>query len=302
MGCITVRSGRTAVVERFGKFHDIKGPGFHFMNPFTKSVAARLDMRLQQLRVVCESKTEDNVFVKITVSIHYRIVKDAVDKAYYEMSNPIDQIRAYVFDVVRAEVPKKTLDEIFVVKEELAAAIKCALQKTMSDYGFEIMATPVTDIDPDHNVKCALNEKTRQMNLKLAMTEKAEADKIVAILAAEGQAETTRIQASADADAKHAAGQGLSRQRQAIVDGLAESVKHFQKGVTDVGSKDVMDLIMITQYFDMMQHIGCAKNKGTNTIFITHSPGAVSDVAAQLRQGFLEGKAATSPAEPDARG
>lgn len=296
MGTVTVKSGQTAIVERFGKFHSVKEPGFHWLNPFTQKVATKLDMRLQQLGVVCESKTADNVFVKITVSIHYRIVKDRVDRAYYEMSNPVDQIRAYVFDVVRAEVPKKTLDEVFVVKEELAGAIKVALQRTMTEYGFEIIATPVTDIDPDHTVKVALNERTRQLNLKLAMQEKAEADKMVAILKAEGLAETTRIQASADADAKHAAGQGLSRQRQAIIDGLANSVRDFQEGVSDVSSKDVMDLIMITQYFDMMHNIGCAPNKGTNTIFIPHSPGAVTEIAGQIRQGFLEGKAASASA------
>lgn len=293
MGCMIVRSGETAIVERFGKFYDVKDAGLHFINPITMRTAATMDMRLQQLRVVCESKTEDNVFVRITVSIHYRIVKDAVGKAYYEMSNPVDQIRAYVFDVVRAEVPKKTLDEIFVVKEELAGAIKVALEKTMSNYGFQIMATPVTDIDPDPAVKIALNERTRQLNLKFAAQEKAEADKIVAIFHAEGKAETTRIQAAAEADAKHAQGQGLSRQRQAIVEGLAQSVKDFQEGVTDVNSKDVMDLIMITQYFDMMHSIGCSPTKGTNTIFIPHSPSSVGDVASQLRQGFMEAKAAS---------
>jgi regulator of protease activity HflC (stomatin/prohibitin superfamily) len=201
-----------------------------------------------------------------------------------------------VFDVVRAEVPHKSLDEIFVVKEELSAAIKCALRKTMEKYGFEIVATPVIDIDPDREVKHALNEKTRQLNLRLAMQEKAEADKMVAILKAEGLAETTRIQAAADADSKHKAGEGLSRQRQAIIDGLAESVKHFQEGVADVSSKDVMDLIMITQYFDMMHSIGCAE-KGSNTIFIPHSPSSVGDIAQQLRQGFMEGNASTAAAK-----
>jgi len=293
MGCMIVRSGETAIIERWGKFHHVMDPGLHAINPLTDKCAATLDMRLQQLKVVCESKTADNVFVVITVSIHYRIVKDAVDKAYYEMSDPVGQIRAYVYDVVRSEVPKKTLDEIFVLKEELAGAIKIALESTMTAYGFQIMATPVTDIDPDHTVKVALNERTRQLNLKFAMQEKAESEKIVAIFAAEGRAETTRIQALAEADAKHAQGQGLSRQRQAIVEGLAQSVKDFQEGVADVCSKDVMDLIMITQYFDMMHNIGCSPNKGTNTIFIPHNPGAVADIAGQLRQGFLEGKAAS---------
>merc|ERR1719456_2016147 len=181
-----------------------------------------MDMRLQQLKIRCESKTKDNVFVIIQVSIHYRIVQDRVDKAFYELSQPEEQIRAYVFDVVRAEVPRKTLDEIFIVKEELAAAIKVQLQNTMESYGFQIMATPVTDIDPDVNVKAALNERTRQLNLKYAMQEKAEAEKIVAVCKAEGQAETTRIQAQADADAKHAAGQAETTRIQAQADADAK--------------------------------------------------------------------------------
>lgn len=293
MGCVIVKEGNKTIIERFGRFVEVLEPGFHWRNPIGLKKAKVMNMRLQQLAVKVQSKTRDNVFVDLMVSVHYRVLPDSVDRAYYEMNDPEGQIRAYVFDVVRAEVPHKTLDEIFIVKEELSQAIKIALKNTMEKYGFEIVATPVVDIDPDREVKYALNEKTKQLNLRLAMQEKAQADKMVAILKAEGLAETTRIQAAADADSKHKAGEGLSRQRQAIIDGLAESVKLFQEGVADVSSKDVMDLIMITQYFDMMHSIGTAE-KGSNTIFIPHSPSNVGDIAQQLRQGFLEGNAATA--------
>merc|ERR1712048_1256865 len=153
------------------------------------------------------------------------------------------------------------------------------------------MATPVTDIDPDHAVKRSLNQMNEQKNLKEAMREKAESDAIVRIKNAEAEGAEMRIKAEADAEAKYQSGLGLSRQRKAIVDGLSESVQLFQQGVQGVDAKTVMDLIMITQYFDMMEKIGCSKNKGTNTLFIPNSPGEVHNFAAQLRQGMLEAQA-----------
>jgi len=297
MGCfISVPSGSVGIVERFAKFDRVISPGFNCIVPCCES-AFTMDMRVQQLQVRCTTKTHDNVFVTIEVVIQYRILQSKVMQARYELSDPSSQIRAYVHDVVRAEVPKKTLDEVFIVKEELAGAIRNQLKITMEKFGFEIINTPVTDIDPDANVKMALNEKARQENLKLAAEQKAEGDKIAKTLGAEAEANEIRIKAEAEADAKHQAGLGLSRQRQAIVDGLSESVQQFQKGVKGVDSKTVMDLILVTQYFDMMQHIGCSKNRGTNTIFIPHNPSNVADISAQIRQGFMEGKLGGKAAE-----
>lgn len=296
--CISIQSGQVGAVEKWGKFSHVVQPGLNFINPCTSAVR-KVDMRLQQLKVVSVTKTLDNVFVSIEVSIHYRILPEFVKESIYEMSNPEQQIRAYVHDVVRAEVPKKTLDEIFVVKEELAFAIKTQLKTTMEKYGYEINATPVTDIDPDRNVKAALNEKTRQMRLKEAAEETAEGTKIVRTLEAEAHANEIRIRAEAEADAKYQSGLGLSRQRQAIVDGLSESVRHFQEGVPGVDSKTVMDLILVTQYFDMMQHIGTSKTRGTNTIFIPHNPANVADISSQIRQGFMESSAAPLETEKD---
>jgi len=295
--CTSVSTGHIGIVEKWGKFSNLQKPGCVILVPCRDQMVKVVDMRLRQLYLKCESKTKDNVFVTIEVSVHYRVVKDKVKESYYELSLPKDQIRAYVFDVVRAEVPKKTLDEIFEDKEELALAVKDSLCKTMSTYGYQIVATPVTDIAPDREVKHALNQKQVQKNLRAGMEEKAMADKMVQICNAEARAEEIRIHAQAEADAKFHAGEGLSRQRQAIVDGLAESVKHFKLCNDEVDAKEVMDLIMLTQYFDMMQTIGTSKT-GTNTIFIPHNPAAVGDLASQLRQGFLEGAACKDLKQP----
>jgi len=288
--CISVRSGEVGLVEKWGRFSHICEPGLNCINPFSTKVIP-VDMRVRQLKVECTTKTSDNVFVRIEVCVHYRILEEKVREAFYELSFPEQHIKSYVHDVVRTLVPRKTLDEVFIVKEELANAIKIQLKSTMEEYGFEIKATPVTAIDPNENVKVALNEKTRQLRLKEAAEEQAKGQKLVKTLEAEALANEIRIRAEAEADAKHQAGMGLSRQRQAIIDGLSESVKLFKQGVEGVDSKTVMDLIMITQYFDMMQQIGCSKTRGTNTIFIPHNPSNVADISSQIRQSMLEANA-----------
>jgi regulator of protease activity HflC (stomatin/prohibitin superfamily) len=244
------------------------------------------------LNVRCESKTKDNVFVHIEVSVQYKVIDPVL--SYYKLDDSKAQIRAYVFDVIRSEVPKQTLDQVFEEKENLSRAVQHQLEDMLKEYGFQIRATPVTDIDPDHTVKRSLNQMNEQKNLKDAMREKAESDAIVKIRNAEAVGQEMRIKAEADAEAKYQAGLGLSRQRKAIVDGLSESVQLFQDGVPGVNSKTVMDLIMITQYFDMMEKIGCTKNKGTNALFIPNSAGGVHDFAAQLRQGMMEANAVAS--------
>jgi len=233
--------------------------------------------------LACESKTKDNVFVHIETSVQYKVTKP--EESYYKLDDSSSQIRAFVFDVIRAEVPKLTLDEVFEDKERLSKSVKEELTEMLQEYGFLILSTPVTDIDPDANVKRSLNQMNEQRNLKEAMREKAEADAIVKIKNAEAEGAEMRIRAEADAEAKFQAGLGLSRQRKAIVDGLSESVQLFQEGVKDVDAKVVMDLIMITQYFDMMEKIGTAKSKGTNTLFIPNSPGEVHNFAQQLSGG-----------------
>lgn len=233
----------------------------------------------------CETKTKDNVFLKIECSVQYQVIHEKVVEAYYKLSRPQKQIEAYVFDVIRATVPKLSLDQTFVEKAEIAKDIQESLTRTMSEFGYRIIATPITDIDPDRQVKQAMNEINRQQRLKDAATDEGEAVKIKLVKDAEARATKIRIEAEADADAKHLAGQGLARQRQAIVDGLQESVNIFQNGIPGSDALMVMDMIIVTQYFDMMKDIG-EKSK-SNTVFLPHSPGAIADLAKQIRSGFL---------------
>jgi len=289
-GCcwICVESGYVGLKESWGKFDSELEPGCSCLVPFMHEVKL-VNLRVQTLNVRCESKTRDNVFVQVEVSVQYKVVNP--QNSYYKLDDSKAQIKAYVFDVIRSEVPKQTLDQVFEEKARLSEAVEHQLTDMLKEYGFAIMATPVTDIDPDHTVKRSLNQMNEQKNIKEAMREKAEADAIVKIRNAEAIGQEMRIKAEADAEAKFQAGLGLSRQRKAIVDGLSESVQLFQEGVQGVDAKTVMDLIMITQYFDMMEKIGCSKNKGTNTLFIPNSPGEVHNFSAQLRQGMMEANA-----------
>lgn len=209
--------------------------------------------------------------------------------------NPKHQIESFVFDAIRSEVPKVGLDELFTVKDQIASAVKRQIGSFMAVYGYQILATPITDIDPDSGVKQAMNEINRQERLKKAASDKGEAAKILSIKEAEASAAKIRIEAEADADSKALAGEGLSRQRQAIVDGLAKSVSCFTDGVDGVSPSTVMDLILVTQYFDTMKDIGQSSKQ--NTIFIPHQPGAISSISEQLRQGVLEAQAVGTAVE-----
>jgi len=288
MACcfVCIETGFVGLKERFGAFASEVPPGCSCIIPCVENVKL-VNMRLQSLNVKCESKTRDNVFVQVEVCVQYKVVNPV--KSYYEMQDPHNQIKAYVFDVIRSEVPQLNLDDVFLEKEKLSAAVKSQLTEELESYGFKIVHTPVTDLDPDQNVKRSLNEMMTQKNLKAAMKEKAQADAIVQIELAKAAAEEIRIKAEADAHAKHQSGLGLSMQRKAIVDGLTESVNIFQEGVEGVDSRTIMDLIMITQYFDMMEKIGCSENRGTNTLFVPSGPGTVGEYSRQLRQHVLEG-------------
>merc|ERR1719407_149847 len=225
-------------------------------------------MRLQQMEVSCETKTKDNVFVLIRVAVQYQVNDDeeSIKNAHYRLTNPKQQIESYVFDVVRSSVPKIDLDDVFTTKEEIAQNIKSELTSAMSSFGYAILASPITDINPDDQVKRAMNEINKQRRLRVAAEDEGEAVKIRAIKEAEAVASRTEIQAKADAEAKFLAGQGIARQRQAIMEGLRESVNAFKSEVAGVDAKAVMDLMIITQYFDMMKDVG-AHNK-TNAVFL----------------------------------
>eukprot|EP00218_Dolichomastix_sp_CCMP3274_P016908 CAMPEP_0170137022 /NCGR_PEP_ID=MMETSP0033_2-20121228/3822_1 /TAXON_ID=195969 /ORGANISM="Dolichomastix tenuilepis, Strain CCMP3274" /LENGTH=264 /DNA_ID=CAMNT_0010372843 /DNA_START=106 /DNA_END=900 /DNA_ORIENTATION=+ len=256
-------------------------PGCHFLNCICgEAVAGGLSLRIQQLDVAVETKTHDNVFVTMVVSVQYMVLKEQVYDAFYKLTDSREQIKAYVFDVVRSTVPKIKLDDVFTTKEEIAMSVKDELSKSMAGFGYMIIQALVTDISPDNRVKAAMNEINAAQRLRVAASDKAEAEKIMVVKAAE-----------ADAEAKYLSGTGIARQRQAIINGLRESVMHFQADVKDVGSKDVMDLMLVTQYFDMLKEVGVSSK--STAVFIPHGPGAIADTAAQLRNGLMQGNYAT---------
>jgi len=287
--CLTVQTQTVGVLENWGRFDHLLTPGCHCINPCGDSIVARVSLRVQQLDVKVETKTSDNVFVQAVVSVQYQVQPETVYEAHYKLSNPESQIRAYVFDVVRATVPTITLDNVFSKKDEIAIAVKQELAKVMESYGYLIVQALVTDIDPDERVKKSMNEINAAARLRAAATDKAEAEKIALIKAAE-----------ADAESKFLSGQGIARQRKAIVDGLRESVLAFADNVEGTTPKDVMDLVLMTQYFDTMKEI--AGTSRSSTVFLNHNPGAVGDVASQIREGFLSaGPGMKQPATLDSQ-
>ncbi|CAO2175538.1 unnamed protein product [Urochloa humidicola] len=278
LGLIQVDQSTVAIKESFGKFDEILGPGCHFL-PWCigKQIAGYLSLRVQQLDVRCETKTKDNVFVNVVASVQYRALADKASDAFYRLTNTREQIQSYVFDVIRASVPKMNLDDAFEQKNEIAKAVEDELEKAMSMYGYEIVQTLIVDIEPDEHVKRAMNEINAAARLRVAANEKAEAEKILQIKRAEG-----------DAESKYLAGLGIARQRQAIVDGLRDSVLAFSENVPGTSAKDVMDMVLVTQYFDTMKEIGASSK--SSSVFIPHGPGAVKDITSQIRDGQLQAK------------
>ncbi|BCX13926.1 MAG: protease [Candidatus Dojkabacteria bacterium] len=269
----TVEQQTVAIVERFGKFSRLSGPGLHFKIPLIERIAGRLSLRVQQLDVVAETKTKDNVFVHITVSVQYFVIPEKVYEAFYKLDDPKEQINSYVFDVIRSRVPRISIDKLFEEKEEIAQAIKVELNDTMQAFGFEILNSLVTDINPDAKVKEAMNEIIAAERLKVAAKEKAEAAKIMKVKEAEADAESKALQ-----------GKGIADQRTAIVNGLKESVEDFQSGIPGTSAQDVMNLVLMTQYFDTLQSLG----QTSNTILIPHSPGGMSDLMEQMRNALIQ--------------
>jgi regulator of protease activity HflC (stomatin/prohibitin superfamily) len=274
LSLFTVGQQTNAVVERFGKFVRIAGPGLNLKIPVVERVAGRPNLRVQQLDVNVETKTADDVFVRVLVSVQYYVVPAAVYEAFYRLDDAGAQIRSFVFDVVRARVPRIGIDDVFEKKDEIADAVKSELAEVMGDFGYGIVKALVTDIDPDAKVKEAMNEINAAQRLRVAATERGEAEKILRVKAAE-----------ADAEAKALAGKGIAEQRKAIVEGLRESVDEFQRSIPGASAQDVMNLVLMTQYFDTLKDVGASSQ--TNTILMPHSPGALSDLSAQLRDAMI---------------
>lgn len=273
-GLFTVRQQTAAIVERFGRFHKVSAAGLNFKIPLIDQIAGRLSLRVQQLDVRVETKTKDNVFVLVVVSVQYHVLANKVLDAFYKLQNPQAQITAYVFDVVRARVPGVQLDQLFEMKDDIANAVKSELDVVMDDFGYGILKALVTDIDPDAKVKVSMNEINAAQRMRVAAVEQAEADKIRVVKAAEAEAESKALQ-----------GQGIANQRKAIIEGLRESVENFSNAVDGVKSQDVMNLVMMTQYFDTLKEVG--NNSKTNTILIPHSPAGMGDLSEQMRTAMI---------------
>jgi len=265
-----------ALIETFGKFTRVARPGLGIKIPFVQNIIGRVSLRVRQLDIPVETKTSDNVFVKVVVSVQFRALEDKVYEAFYKLENPEQQITAFIFDVVRAQVPKIKLDDVFEKKDDVANAVKTELTEMMSSFGYIIVKALVTDIDPDAKVKAAMNEINEAQRLRVAANERGEAEKILKIK-----------QAEADARSKALQGQGIADQRSAIVNGLRESVGKFQESVPGTSATDVMSLVLMTQYFDTLKEIGNTSN--SNTILIPHSPGHMTDLSEQLRNAIITG-------------
>lgn len=273
-GLFTVKQQTAAIVERFGKFTKVSSAGLNFKVPFIDRISGRLSLRVQQLDVRVETKTKDNVFVFVVVSVQYYVLPEKVVDAFYRLQNPQAQITSFVFDTVRARVPNTNLDELFVMKDDIAMAVKTELDQVMDDFGYGIVKALVTDIDPDAKVKQSMNEINAAQRLRVAAVEQAEADKIRVVKAAEGEAESKALQ-----------GKGIADQRKAIIEGLRESVKSFSNDVAGTNAQDVMNLVMMTQYFDTIKDLG--SNGQNNTIMIPHSPAGMGDLSEQMRNAMI---------------
>ncbi|SHM92292.1 SPFH domain-containing protein [Polaribacter sp. KT 15] len=266
-----VKQQSAAIIERFGKFQSIRQSGLQFKIPLIDKVSGKLSLKIQQLDVIIETKTLDDVFVKLKVSVQYKVIRDKVYDAFYKLDYPHDQITSFVFDVVRAEVPKMKLDDVFVKKDDIAIAVKRELQEYMTDYGYDIIKTLVTDIDPDAQVKAAMNRINAADREKTAAQFEGDAQRILIVERAKAEAESKRLQ-----------GQGIADQRREIARGLEESVEVLNK--VGINSQEASALIVVTQHYDTLQSIGQETN--SNLILLPNSPQAGSQMLNDMVASF----------------
>ena len=270
----TVATAQVAVVTRFGAFKRVAQPGLNWKVPFIDRVAGRVSLRVNQITLTMETKTKDNVFVTIPISVQNRVKAEKVFDAFYKLADPEAQIQSYVEQVILGHVPSMTLDEVFASQAGIAAAVKQELDSDMSGFGYEIVNVLVTDIVPDEKVKSAMNDINAAQREQVAANARGEAEKILVVKKAEAEAESKALQ-----------GQGIANQRKAIIEGLQGSIEGFQKVVGGASTSDVMQLVLVTQYFDTIKSIG--ELDKTNTLFLSHSPGAVKEISDQILQSML---------------
>jgi regulator of protease activity HflC (stomatin/prohibitin superfamily) len=276
-GIFVVKQQTCAIIERLGKFCRIVYPGLSWRIPGIDTIVAKMSFRIHQLSVEVETKTNDNVFVNVSVAVQYRVLAEKVFQAYYTLQDHQSQIRSFVFDIVRAQVPLLILDDVFSKKDDIANAVKSDLRETMSGFGYEIVEALITDINPDHNVKVAMNEINTAQRLRVAAAERGESEKIIRVKQAEAEAEANILQ-----------GKGIAGQRAAIIEGLGHSVEEFIRQIPDAKSSTVMEMVMLIQYIDTLKEIG--SHSKSNVVFIPHSPGNIQDINSQIRETIFADK------------
>ena len=272
-----VKSQTAAIIERLGKYNTTAHEGLNFKLPFLDRIVVRRNLKIVQQDIEVETKTKDNVFVRTKVSVQYQIIRDKVHDSYYRLSDPIAQIESYIFDVVRSEIPKLSLDDVFVSKDTVALAVKESLEESMDDFGFMIIKTLITDIDPDEKVKQSMNEINAAERLRDAAMAKAEAEKIGIVMQAEAHAESKRLQ-----------GMGMANQRKEIAAGLKTSIEDLKQ--SGINNEEVLTILLITQHYDALEAM--SKNAQTNTIMVPYSSSSVTGMRDQISEAILSTVAA----------
>lgn len=279
MACVCytcIEQSEVGVVETCGKFKHVAKPGCHFLTPCADQVAGVVSLRLQEHQCNIESKTKDNVFVNVRLTLQYQILPQNVESAFYTLSSPVAQIEAYIFNSIRGKIPLYNLDDLFLERSTIAKQLKEEVDNQMEQYGYEIMNALITEIEPARTVRDAMNAIQMNQRLKSAALDEAEGNKIRVIKAAE-----------ADSEAKRLSGVGLAEQRKAIVAGLQQSIEQFHEGVHDLSNEDIMSLLLLNQYFDTLKDI--ATSSSSSTLFLSHA-GGLEAVAEQMQQGIIKVK------------
>lgn len=272
----TVETSQVAIVQRLGKFARVAGPGLNWKTPWLELVVARISLKVQQFDVKVETKTQDNVFVQIPVSIQFKVIPEAVEAAFYKLSDPVKQIESMVYNVVLGHVPKMKLDDAFLNQADIAKDLRDSLDASMKEYGYSIVKVLISDIVPDPKVKAAMNDINAAQREREATVSRAETNKMLLVKQAEAEAESKRLQ-----------GEGIANQRKAIIAGLKDSVEDFAKTVPGSTPQDVMQLVLMTQYFDTLKEI--AANDHTNTVMVPHTPNTLTDLFSQIRDAIVTG-------------
>jgi regulator of protease activity HflC (stomatin/prohibitin superfamily) len=281
----TVETAQVAIVQRLGKFARVAGPGLNWKTPMIEAVVKRMSLKVQQFDVQVETKTQDNVFVQIPVSIQYKVMPEAVEAAFYKLTDPVKQIESMVYNVVLGHVPKMKLDDTFLNQADIANDLRDSLDGSMKEYGYSIVKVLISDIVPDQKVKAAMNDINAAQREREATVSRAETNKLLLVKQAEAEAESKRLQ-----------GEGIANQRKAIISGLKDSVEDFAKTVAGSTPQDVMQLVLMTQYFDTLKEI--AANDHSNTILIPHTPNTLTDLFGQIRNAVITGAEMTKSAVP----